>query len=318
MPTGPSKDALLAHLAAGRHGVVTAAEAASAGMSPDDIRRRVRKGTLRRIHPGVLHHTAAPFTYGSRLAAAQLWGGPGSFLSHRSAGRLWELEAISGEPVEVSITGSRTCRGVEVHRLRAEDRPRTVRIQGFVVSAADRTLLDLAGVLGRKALGLALDDALRRRLTSLDGLKATLDATGGRGRRGSRTLREALAQRDADDPLLASRFEKKMLTILRRIGGYVAQYEVPSPAGRFFLDFAFPAAMLAIECHSRRWHDSHFRFEKDVARDRALKTLGWTVLYFSWSDVTERPDAVETEIRSFLNRAEKAADSAGFSEKLVR
>src|SRR5688500_5191465 len=119
MSPGPSKDSLLAHLAAGRHGVVSIAEAASTGMSPDDIRRRVRKGILRRIHPGVLHHTAAPFTYSSRLAAAQLWAGDGSFLSHRSAGRLWQMEGISGDPVDVSLTGSRTCPGITVHRLRA-------------------------------------------------------------------------------------------------------------------------------------------------------------------------------------------------------
>ena len=131
-------------------------------------------------------------------------------------------------------------------------------------------------------------------------------------------MRQALAERDTDDPLVASRFEKKMLTILRRIGGFQAQFEVLSPVGRFFLDFAFPEAKLAIECHSRRWHDSHFRFEKDVARDRALKQLGWTVLYFSWKDVTERPDAVEAEVRSFLNRAGKAAHSAGSLEKLAR
>lgn len=302
-------------MAAGRHGVVTYDEALSTGMSTDDIRRRVRKGTLRRIHPGVLHHTAAPFTYHSRLAAAQAWTGGAGFLSHRTAARLWEMDGILGEPVDVSVVGSRTCPGIKVHRLRAVDRPRTVRIHGFVVSAADRTLLDLAGVIPRKTFVLALDDALRRRLTSLDSLKAALETHGGRGRIGSAALRQALADRDADDQRLASRFEKKMLAILRRIGGFETQHEVSSPTGRFFLDFAFPEAKLAIECHSRRWHDSEFRFEKDVARDRALKRLGWTILYFSWKDVTERPDAVEAEIRSFLNRAGKAADTAGSLEK---
>lgn len=48
------------------------------------------------------------------------------------------------------------------------------------------------------------------------------------------------------------------------------------PVGRFFVDFANPAAKVAIECDGAAYHDP----AKDAARDAALRDLGWTVYRF--------------------------------------
>ena len=48
------------------------------------------------------------------------------------------------------------------------------------------------------------------------------------------------------------------------------------PVGRFFVDFANPAAKVAIECDGAAYHDQ----AKDAARDAELNRLGWTVYRF--------------------------------------
>jgi hypothetical protein len=50
-------------------------------------------------------------------------------------------------------------------------------------------------------------------------------------------------------------------------------------------DFAYPYACLAIECLSVKWHLGVEPFKKDAPRDRRLKLLGWTVLYFTWDEI---------------------------------
>ena len=46
------------------------------------------------------------------------------------------------------------------------------------------------------------------------------------------------------------------------------------PVSRFFVDFANPKAMVAIECDGAAFHQDK---AKDAARDEILQRLGWTV-----------------------------------------
>lgn len=45
------------------------------------------------------------------------------------------------------------------------------------------------------------------------------------------------------------------------------------PALQYFLDFADPFKLIAIECDGKDWHDA----EKDAKRDARLKEVGWTI-----------------------------------------
>ncbi|MGH2729377.1 MAG: endonuclease domain-containing protein [Actinomycetota bacterium] len=153
-------------------------------------------------------------------------------------------------------------------------------------------------------MGLALDDALRRRLTNLDRLWKVWETDGGRGRKGTKNLRRLLVVRDRRDNVLATRFEKKMRRILRRVqpDKLVEQCRVTDGSGNFYIDFAYPHALLGIECHSIKWHMGEEPLKKDLRRDRRLKLMGWTILYYSWEDVVFTPDKVEAEIRQFLSK----------------
>ena len=68
---------------------------------------------------------------------------------------------------------------------------------------------------------------------------------------------------------------------------------------RYFVDIAFPAAMLAIEIDGRV-HERYDAFEHDRARQNDLVLQGWRVLRFTWAMLVERPDAVLLAIRQAL------------------
>lgn len=65
--------------------------------------------------------------------------------------------------------------------------------------------------------------------------------------------------------------EENFWTHLREAGGVMyPQY----PVAGFFLDFANPKAMVAVECDGAAFHKDK---AKDAARDAKLQALGWTV-----------------------------------------
>lgn len=74
------------------------------------------------------------------------------------------------------------------------------------------------------------------------------------------------------------------------------------PVEGFFLDFANPAAMVAIECDGRAFHLDK---AKDRARDEHLTALGWTVYRISGRDCKSEYDEETGELseaRKFIDR----------------
>lgn len=72
-----------------------------------------------------------------------------------------------------------------------------------------------------------------------------------------------------DWPSLFTPIEREMWCSIRVFGGlrFFPQY----PVGRFFVDFGDPWTKVAIECDGAQWHNA----EKDAARDKALREIGW-------------------------------------------
>ncbi len=59
------------------------------------------------------------------------------------------------------------------------------------------------------------------------------------------------------------------------------------PVAGFFVDFGNPRAKVAIECDGR---DYHLDKQKDIARDRVLESMGWTVYRLTGSDCRQEFD----------------------------
>jgi hypothetical protein len=49
------------------------------------------------------------------------------------------------------------------------------------------------------------------------------------------------------------------------------------------------------------WHHDAATFRRDRQRQNVLVLAGWTVLRFTWSDLTYRPDRVIHDVRTALN-----------------
>ena len=296
-------DRICEHRAEAQHGVIHRSQAIEAGLSPSAIGRKLALGKWSEVHPNVYHLGGAPETPLSKLFAAWLWIGDG-FISHTSAARLWELDGIpDAEQIELTAYRGTRAEGVRVHRLRPTDRPPLRVIHGMAVTSIERTLFDLAGDLPLRYVGLAMDDALRRKLTTLDRLWEAWKAFGRKGRKGTKAFKILLFGRDDREGLLRSRLESKMLRILRRVSPPVPNHRVTDGSRVAYLDFAYPTLKIGIETHGALWHHGEERWKKDLVRDRWLKSLGWSLLYYSWDDVHLSPAQTEKEVRGFLEQA---------------
>lgn len=287
----------LAELKAGQFGLFERNQARDLGLSDDFIHRELALGRLLRIHPRVFHDPAVSGGWLQDLFAAVLWAGEGCAVSHRSAAALWKLDGFEPGIVEITVPSPRRREGIVLHRgaLRPAD---TTEVAGIPVTAASRTLLDLAGVVEEETLEIGVDCALRRGLTSISYLKRRFADRSGRGCPGSASMRRLLDQRD-NNKAAESALETRFLRLLRN-----ARVPLPEPGykvGSYRLDFAYPHIRLGIELDGYAFHSNRVAWERDLRRQNELLALGWTLLRFTWTDVTQRAEAVIAEIRRHVS-----------------
>ncbi len=91
-PQVANPDAAVARIAAKQHGIITFTQLIDAGLSPSQVRNRVRSGRLHRIHRGVYavgHRGLEPPRALDGGGVARAARAPS--LSHRAAAELWQL-----------------------------------------------------------------------------------------------------------------------------------------------------------------------------------------------------------------------------------
>ncbi len=257
----------------------------------------VASGSLRIELPGVYAVVGAPRGREQRLMAALLWAGEGASISHRSAAELWGFDGFRA-PRAAELTSPRRLRHAKAicHRSRLTTQE-TTRIGRIRVTDPARTLLDLGAVAAEAEVRVAVDDALRGRLTTGARLKERLSAAGPTGRSGWGVLRGLL-----EEPVAESVLERRLLRVLRRAG-------LPRPVTQHAIregsrliaraDFAYPAAKLAIEAEGWRYHGGPEAFRRDLARRNRITSAGWTVLHAVWLDLDD-PRALIAAIRRAL------------------
>lgn len=128
-----------------------------------------------------------------------------------------------------------------------------------------------------------------------------------KGRRGVGVIRPLIAARrqwdTATESVLEDRFRK-----LPADGGLpdpVPQFEVRGDDRRFVAraDFAYPRAKLLIELESEAHHMDRLTFRRDRAKQNVAVVLGWTVMRYTWWDLTEEPWRVTAEVAAALRPA---------------
>lgn len=280
---GMETERQLSKLARRQHGLVTLAQAAAAGVSPEAVRWRVRTGRWSRVTPGVFALAGTAGTWRQKTMAAVLAAGPGAVASHTTAAALYDLSCCPFKGVEITVPRGRSPRSklAVVHTSTQLHSADVASIASIPVTRPARTLVDLAGRVDKTVLGEALDDALIRRLTTLERLKRRAKDLGGTGRDGTTALRAVLAAW-AEGTMPEGVAEMRMVRRLVANGlpKPILQHEVRDPGGRFVarLDAAYPEVKVGLEMNGFRWHGTPRAFSRDPARLRRLAALGWLIL----------------------------------------
>ncbi|MHA6796593.1 DUF559 domain-containing protein [Pseudonocardia bannensis] len=270
-------------------GVITRAQAQSAGLSRDAVDRRLATRRWRPLHPRVYLAAGHRLTDEARVRAAVLWAGERAVLSGVAAA--WWHGMAERAPLVVGVTVSRRrCPGprpgVAVRRRELDPADRDER-RGVVLTARPLTVLEAAVELGGTG-GEFLDRALQRWVRFPAVYAAYCRNLGAHGSATAGKLLVAAADRSASvaERLLARQLRAAGIT------GWRAGHE----AGGFVIDIAFPAARVAIEVDGWAWHMDTERAGRDRRRQNALVRQGWTVLRYTWHDLTGRPRTVLAEI----------------------
>ena len=296
-------DKTVARLAAERHGMLIRSQALAEGLTVDEARDRREAGLLIAEHRGVYRHAAVPLTWQGRVAGAVLAGGEGAVASHRTAAR---LHGFSGVPrwrpeVTTSATDLPRATGVHFHRTNLLDPLDVCTVDAIPCTRRPRTLLDLGGVLPFELVHPIIEDAVIRKLVTRYELVAVLERVGGRGRRGTATLRATL--REQLPANLESELERRLLRLLPPDHGLIPQYELRCVDGRRVrLDFGDPERRIAVEGNGHRWHGTSKQLRADMARRRSIQASGWVLYEYGWSDVTESAAATKAELARTLLR----------------
>jgi very-short-patch-repair endonuclease len=295
----------IAELADRQHGVVTAPQLYSLGLSEDQVRNRAQNGWLHRVHRGVYAIGRRRLSREGHWMAAVLGCGSGAVLSHQAAGELWKLrrsrEGPPSEPIDVTIPSARGVRarpGLSVHRIPTLRREETTSRQGIPVTTAARTILDLATSLSSRRLERAVDEAERLNLCTEEDLDEIARVHFGRAGTGS--LRALLNEHRAGSTATRNDFEELFLALCRRY--HLPRPEVNVPLLDYIVDFLWPGARLVVELDGRATHGTRRAFQEDRDRDGRLAVAGYRVLRFTWWDVTRRPPIVADRVRRLLAR----------------
>lgn len=274
-------------------GVISRGQARDAGLSEDQIDRRLATGRWLVVHPGVYRPADREFSDEGRVRAVGLWAGEHATISGLAAA--WWHRLLPDPPSVVEVTapltsGLRPGAGVRLRRRDLLD-PDRMATRGLWVTDLPLTVLEAAVALGDEGSRL-MDHALQRRVQ----LAALYQAYNRNlGRRGS-TAAGQLLRASADR--VASAAERKAMVLLVAAG--VTGFRQHHRVNGYEIDLAFPDQRVAVEVDGWAFHHDVNQFQKDRKRQNALVLAGWTVLRFTWHDLTRSPDRVIAEIRGAL------------------
>ncbi|HJV08060.1 MAG TPA: DUF559 domain-containing protein, partial [Acidimicrobiales bacterium] len=161
-----------------------------------------------------------------------------------------------------------------------------------------RTIFDLAGAVHAGRAERALDNALARRLTSVEALQRVTDDVARHGRPGSALMRRLLAERLAGYVPPASNMEARFEAVARDAGlhAFVRQRDVGGEDWVGRVDYLDPGRRLVVEIDSDLHHTSLLDEAADAERDAALSAAGYTVVRIKENELWHRPDQVVSRL----------------------
>jgi very-short-patch-repair endonuclease len=294
-------------VAAGQHGVVSRTQLRELGLTDSQIAWAIDAGLLIPVFHGSFAVGHPAIGRIGAMRAATLSCGGDSYVSHRSAAELHGL-AERG-PVLIDLISAnqagRQIDGVRWHRSAAPRPDEVTTVSGIPCTAVARTLVDLAGAVGERALRGFIEEAAVQRSLDLGAIDRVLR----RGRRrGAPRLRALLAAWRTDggaDAKLRSRLEARLRSRLAGCG-------LPLPRSNVMLDvagtqievdFLWDDHRLVVETDGGATHSTPSAFQRDRLRDQLLVAAGYRVVRITWRQLELESDEVVTRIRTMLETA---------------
>lgn len=290
-------------------GVILRTEALAAGLSPDEIDRRLRRGDWVRLHYGVYHDTVAALTPLARArarAAVRAVDLRETAASHATAARVLGIDIVREPPgadVTVGRDGRRERRRtpLRVHaRKFCEDD--VVMVDGVRVTSPVRTVRDLMFDADRLTAIWAAEHALRLGLVTE--LELTVALSESAHHPGSRRARERFVLVDArsESPLETG---VRLVMLDGKLPRPALQIPVTDAAGKVVhrIDLGYEWARLGIETDGRSVHDTVSAVYADRSRANTLQAQGWRLLRFTWHDMVAAPGYIVTAVAAALKPA---------------
>jgi very-short-patch-repair endonuclease len=268
-------------------------ELQAAGVTPEAIRERLRRGALIAVHRGVYRVGHCAPSLEARYMAAVKACGDRAVLSGAAAAHLWRLIRHPPPQPEVLAPVKRRVPHVLTHRaLRIDSRDVTLD-RGIPVTTVPRTLIDLAARLDERSLARACHEAeVVHRITcdQVESAIARRPSSPGAG-----TLRRIL---HGGSPVTLSGLEAGFLERVRDAG--LPSPRTNRPVGSFRVDCRWPAERLTVELDGFRYHRSRHAWERDRQREREARARGDEFRRFTYRDVFEDPGYMLRELRTLL------------------
>lgn len=260
-----SLDGRIQEIARHQDGVFTSAQAIAVGATHAHLARRCKQGLYQRMLRGAYRVGGVPATWRRKVRALCLVIDGAA--AGRAAAALWALQSFKEGPIDLVVPRGR--RTILVPARRTVLRPGDIReVDGIPVTSPELTLCDLAALVPRAKLEVAVDSALRLRLTTVQRLRREADTILRPGRKGAAVMRDVLdvlGHRPAGAPA------RDLCALLRaaRLPLPQLEYPVRRPDGRMaYLDGAYPEEGLIIEIDDHTTHSGPRALDDDRERER--------------------------------------------------
>jgi very-short-patch-repair endonuclease len=211
-------------------------------------------------------------------------------ISHFAAAFLWGMIDPFQRYPDITAPTKRKVTGINTHVSKRLD---ATTLHGIPVTTPLQTLIQLSSVLPFNTLRRAVNEALNRRLITIDQLVTS-------HHRGAKKLRSIL------DTAAPTRSENENLVLhLLNEAGITKPLVNPRIDGASKIpDFLWPDRNLVLEADSEQFHEQALARADDREKQRILEGLGYTVIRTSWRECTTRPDRMLARVQRELTRAE--------------
>ena len=298
--------ARVSQLSAASLGVFRGSAATKIGISRNQLAGWRRDGLITREHPDTYRLTAVAPSNEQRLRAALLWAGESAAAAGRSAGELYRLEGVRADTPEIVVPHTSGLRSnhVVVHRGSDHHVLMLRRRRGVMTTGIEATLVALASELNEEAFEVACEDARRRRLTSVPGLRSYLARHGRAGRPGVGELRRLLRLLDPVHPSRSTlEVKARRLLVASRLTGFTREFPLAWKGRTYRFDFAFTEQKTILETNGRRWHDDPNDYEYDHDKWSVPGRHGFRLVLATWAKVTLHADDLLAELNTTLSQA---------------